>query len=176
MGISPKVVSRGGTAWFHNSDRNYKKGSIPKRISEAVAKHLSASKLFQSVSSSPTRTQTDLVLQGALEKFEAFKEIPPANMTWVAQRGFGLLGALATAGVQSNYEATTKLSDLQLIEVSTSAVLWQGEVEGRLNGQDYADPDGYSVYHKANMSLKLAVDQLIQKLTEVKTHNRLNNI
>ena len=163
-----RAVTRQGTKWFHTSDDAYSGGDVAPLITRMVAKHIATSKLFQRVKVLGTDTiGTDFVLVGKIKRFEAFKDAGPSESTKMAQVAFGLIGSLATMGVQSRYEATTILTELKLIRVSTHTVVWTGEVEGVVAGSDYADPEGYSVYAKVNESLKKAVDDLIQKLGQV---------
>lgn len=159
-----RLVARNGEDWFYNSDELYKNNVAAPWITEMLAKHLTASKLFRDVKvSADGSSDTDFLLDGRIEKFEALKEAGYSKLTQIGQL-FGVLGALATAGVESQYEATTKLSELHLRYVKTQTVVWNGEAEATIGGSDYADPYGLSVYLKANESLKKAVEDLIRKL------------
>lgn len=80
---------------------------------------------------------------------------------------FGLLGALASASITAGYSAVTLLEDLKLIHRPTAAVLWEGTVEGKVQGEGYTDAAGDMVYRDAADSLRKATEQLIAELSKV---------
>lgn len=163
---SPATVTRSDDSWFYNSPDHYKDQQIAPSVTKMIAQHLDSAKLFRSVSVYEGEASgATLVLEGKIKKFDAFKKKSVATQ---AGQYFGMVGILATAGAQSEYEATTALIHVRLIHVSTQKVIWEGDVEGKIHGMDYADPAGWSVYQKANLSLKQAVDDLIVKLTKGK--------
>ena len=161
---APATVQRNNASWFYNSADHYSNGVVSPGVSEMLAKHLDASGLFKSACFNCDKTTgADLILDGKIVRFDGFKE---SSASAKAGTYFGVVGVLATAGVKSKYEATTVLSDLKLIKADTGAVLWQGAADGSIQGEDYADAAGWSVYAKANESLKKAVEGLIAKLRQ----------
>jgi len=170
---SISVVWRSNKEWYYNNDRRYKDKRTSPWITAMMAKHLEASKVFKSVAlEKDIETSPDLVLSGKIKKFEAFKERSTGGET---SAHFGLLGVLVRAGSKTPYEATTLL-DVTLTRVSSDTVLWQGEIEGKIQGEDSAGPySEQTVYEKANLSLKHAVQELISRLTdELKLHPDLH--
>jgi len=159
-----RITHRGGKGWWFNDDQEYKNKCVAPGITEMIVKHLNRSGLFHSVTlKEKARSDTDYILQGGIKTFEGYKEKSVA-----AQIGaqFGLIGALATSGVTSQYEATTVLNNVKLIRRDSQETIWQGVIEGKIEGEDYADAQGFSAYTKANISLKEAVNQLIDELKE----------
>lgn len=159
-----RKTQRGGKDWWFNNDQEYKNKCVAPWITEMIVKHLNQSGLFRSVTLKEKATSdTDYILQGEIQKFEGYKE--PSVAAQVGAQ-FGLIGAIATAGVTSRYEATTVLINVKLIRKDSQETIWQGVVEGKIEGEDYADAYGWSAYIKANLSLKEAVNHLIDELME----------
>lgn len=156
------TVQRGEAEWFHNNDSGYKDKKVAPLITQIVQEHLRATRLFKEVvvcEDGPP--QTDFLLEGRIKKFEALKKTSKEAEAGMA---FGLLGALATLGLKTEYEAVT-IFQARFTDTSTSKILWENEVEGKTEGNDAADPYGWSVYFHANQSLKKAVDELVKNLT-----------
>lgn len=160
---APATVQRNNAAWFYNSADHYKNGAVAPSVGEMMAKHLEMAGVFKSVCfNCDAAAKTDLILEGKIARFDGFKQSSTAAK---AGTYFGLVGVLATAGVKSKYEAATVLSDLKLMKAD-GTVIWQGSSDGSIQGEDYADAAGWSVYAKANESLKKAVEALIVKLRQ----------
>ena len=166
--MGPKIIDHNGVSCYSNYNRNYRTvGGASAAITRMTAKHLVASKLFSRVNyDSRKETATDFILSGSISQLDAFKEVGPSGATWLGTTGFGLIGALATASSDSKYEATTYLSDLVLND-PTGKQIWAGTAKGTIAGSDYADPHGWSVYQKADLSLKAALEDLVSKLSVV---------
>lgn len=168
-GTAPATVQLNGANWFYNSDDHYEHKVVAPWITQQMARHLEASHLFASVEADAKKT-ADSILEGRIKKFDAFKKTSAAatgisSATMMFGAIGGAIGGLMTLGIKTDYLATTVL-ELKLTELSTQRVLWEGEVEGRIEGSDPADVSGWTVYQKANLSLKKAVDNLIAKLND----------
>jgi hypothetical protein len=171
---SPGIVKKEGVTWYYNSNENYKNDVVAPWVTQMIGNHLDESRLFSSVAvaSKPVPT-SDYTLEGKIKKFEAYKESKAATM--VGQQ-FGFIGVLASAGVKSHYTAACFLADVTLRDTGNGMILWQGNVEGVLEGQDYADAYGWSVYQKANLALKEAVKELVMQLQDVQIAKPNNTI
>ena len=157
-------IIRDDQKWYVNTENYYKDHVTSPWVTKMVANHIVASKLFKEAKvSDDTKLEQDFLLEGKIEKFDAYKE--STTSTKIGQ-AFGLIGVLATMGAKSEYEATTVLIDLKLTDLKQNKIVWNGKAEGKVSGSDYADPYGWSVYEKANQSLKMAVNQLIHELAE----------
>lgn len=157
-----RLVTKDRMKWYFNHNDYYKNKDISSGITKMIVKHLACSRLFQSVILADNATsRADYILEGAIRKFEGFKE-----QSAVALIGsqFGLIGALTTAGVKSEYRAHTMLIDVRLIETNSNEIVWEGDIEAKIRGKDYADAYGWSAYTKANSALKEVVNQLIKKI------------
>lgn len=164
FGKVQRVTQRGGKDWWFNDDREYKNQCVAPWITEMIVKHLNQSELFRSVTLKENATSdTDYILQGEIKKFEGYKE---KSIGAEIGAQFGLIGAIATAGITNQYEATTVLNNVKLIRRDSQETIWQSVIEGKIEGEDYADAQGWSAYEKANLSLKDAVNQLIDELME----------
>jgi hypothetical protein len=127
-----------------------------------VQEHIRATRLFKDVlACEEVPLKTDFLLEGRIKKFEAFKKTSKEAEVGMM---FGLLGALGTLSLKTEYEAVT-IFQVRFTDTSTSKILWESEVEGKTEGNDAADPYGWSVYYYANQSLKKAVDELVRNLT-----------
>ena len=158
----PAMVELEGETWFYNGDDRYEKGTVGPMVTEMVAEHLRKTKLFENVFlNSDDAPKSDFLLEGKLKKIEAFRQYSTGA---TLASGFGLIGALATVGLESEYKGTTIIAPVKLIDLSSNTVLWQGEIKGEISGEDWADPYGWSVYNYASLSLKKAVEELILAL------------
>lgn len=161
-----RIIKRNGVDWHFNHNDHYRNKNINPWISQMIANHLNASHMFASVSFEGARLpHSDYVLEGTIKKFEGCQKRSIAKEVGAS---FALIGSLATMGVKSRYEGTTLLIDVTLIEGSSGKSVWQGTVQGHVEGVDHADAYGWAGYGKANLSLKQAVDNLIQELRQIK--------
>ncbi len=162
-----QAIVKDGVEWYKNSDGYYlRQRPVASYVSRAITKHIKASKLFKGVElTSSNEKQGDYLLEGTIKKFLAYKERAVAPELAM---GFGLAGALATLGVKSRFEAETVLVDIVLTDMKSQSVIWSGQVEGKTQGENYADPDGFSVFERANDSLRIAVNNLTKELRSVK--------
>ncbi len=159
------AITKGGRKWYVNSNKYYQSHSVTSSVTKMIANQIKASHLFRSVAlydnAEPTK---EFVLEGEIEKFDAYKESSAATKIGM---NFGAVGALATLGVKTRYEAITVLTHIKLVDTQRNEIVWQGTVEGKMEGQDYADPYGWAVYDKASQSLKVAVNNLLRELAKL---------
>ncbi|MBI5098595.1 MAG: hypothetical protein HZB30_05090 [Nitrospirae bacterium] len=163
-----RTTLKDGRDYFFNDPDYYKDKVISPWITEMIVKHIDQAGLFKSTKLLSDNPNTDFILEGNIQRFEGFKE--PSIGAQIGQQ-FGLIGALMTLGLKSTYEGTTILIDVQLKKRSTDEILWTGTAEGRVEGEDFADAYGWSAYQKANESLKVAVNELIDKFMTVSVAN-----
>ena len=161
-----EIVLCNNEEWYFNSPDFYGKQTVPVQIREMMAKHLKASHLFRNVDMDEKKLPDHLLLEGKLKKFEALKK-RRAGAEMVGQLG-GLVGLMTSYSFKSPYEAETILMDVKLTDPKTSQTIWSGTVDGKANGDDPSDPQGYSVYGRANDSLKNAVENLTKEIANVK--------
>lgn len=155
------LVMKNGKSVFTNL--GYKEGVVEAEATKSLLKHIRASGLFQEVYAFLEDIQADFLLEGKISKFESFQE--KSDVTTVASSGiFGCLGPIATMWVKSKFEGEACFDDLKLIRTADNLVVWEGTACGRVEGEDWADPEGNLVYEKANLSLKEAVTNLLKQL------------
>ncbi len=174
----PEAISRRGSwseaaktadgNYYVNSDNQYVDGPVAAAVTRMIGEHVKASGLFHDVLVSESEpVQGDLVLNGAIKRFEAHRETHEVQEALLVQGGLLWL-ILGTASWRAQYDATTQLADVKLTDSSSSLALWQGTAEGHVAGQDMVQSGGWSVYQEANLSLKNAVDKLLEQLATVK--------
>jgi hypothetical protein len=160
-----RKIENGNTTWFFNNTNQYKDKNVSLLITQMIAKHLNATNIFKLAEYQNGDTyRYDYILDGTIKEFSGFKE---ESTTTEIGAAFGLLGALATSNVQSRYKGTTILVNMTLRENKTNRIIWNGDIQGDVEGSDYADADGWSAYEKANLSLKEAVNKLIKILENI---------
>ncbi|GEM_PF-2028498 len=165
LGPGPKKIVKDGKTWFYNSENHYKSHVVAPWVTQMIVKHLDASMLFERVKFYDGRVpQKGFLLEGKIKKFEAFKE---RSMGAETAKYFGLAGGLAILGMRAEYTAVTILTEVTLTDVRNSKLLLQETFEGKVEGTDMADLYGWTVYYRASLSLKEAVNKLIGSLEQV---------
>ena len=173
------VIERGGKEFFYNVEVRYREGGVARWLTKNLAKQIGVSGLFRRVDMIKDKTTSaDFVLEGEVEQFEAIKDTEGAvaanlDIGGAAAYGAGLVMGLladkaykdAIAKRESRYEAVAKLSNLKLLKVDTQQVVWEGDVEARVAGFD--PPGPLPTYEEANRALRRAVEELIEKLSQV---------
>jgi hypothetical protein len=159
--IYPRVP-KNDEDFFYNSDRYYKKGEVPKKISKMIAKHLKAVKLFRTVTfAEKGPSPRTWLLTGKIRRFEGLKE-PTISPEMASQ--FGLIGAIITSMTKTEYQGYVVLSDVRLLRPDRT-VAWEGEAVAETSGENMADPSGWDAYVRADEALKVAVASLVKKLS-----------
>jgi len=163
---------RYGRRWLYNGNEHYTNKRVAPGVTRMVVMHLAATKLFKEVKlSGKDPPGSDLLIEGKIADFWGGKErsdtaegIRTTSMFFGAVGG--LVGALMTTQVKTEYRGKTMLIDLKLSEVRTGKALWQGSVEGEVSGKSMADTEGLTAYRHANDSLKEAMKSLVEKIQE----------
>lgn len=163
LGPGPQRVAKDGRTWFYNSDNHYKGHVVAPWVTKMIAEHINASTLFRKAKLYDGRApQEGFLLEGKIKRFEAFKE---RSMGAETAKYFGLVGAsLTILGMRADYEAVTILTDVTLTDARNNKLLLRENFEGKVEGAEIADLHGWTVYHRADQSLKVAVNNLLQKL------------
>ena len=170
LGSPVPEMKKSNDFWYYNHNLNYRKNFVAPWIAEMMIKHIRSSNLFGNV----TLFQEGLpggeyLLEGKIKEFEGLiqKDIAAESINSVGMQ-FGAIGGiisgLANSARTSKFEAETILMDVSLTEIDTGIVLWEGVVEGRLEGEAPSSVDGWRAYTQANLSLKAAVESLLDKL------------
>ncbi len=143
--------------WFFNDPYFYRNKKIAPWVTEMIIKHFNQIGLFKTTKllNSVSDTNYDYILEGSIQKFEGYKKGSIAA---------GQFGAIFDYMIKTRYEGITVFIDIKLKKRDNGKVLWSGSVEGKIEGEDSIDRAGWSAYDKANESLKIAVNQLIEKL------------
>jgi hypothetical protein len=163
------IVVRGEDEWYANSDDAYVGPSVAMGVSQAIVDHLGRTRMFREVRLGPG--DGDLRLSGALAQFDGYEERDAAARSVV--RMGGILPLIVGTTRRARHEATVVLKDVTLVDVPTQATLWRGDVDGHLEGDNVLIASNEAaVFVNANVALKLAVSQLVDRLVAVQTDAR----
>jgi hypothetical protein len=159
------IVKREGDDWYFNSDDHYRTRPVTTAITRMLVEHVGAADLFEKVGMEGEMGRSDLILEGAIECFEAYRDREVGKQALVSQ--MGLIGMAIAATNKSPYEARVVLSDLRLVRRKDGVVLWQGRVEKATKGEEPISMSSLEVYRHANDALKGAVELLLNDLSRV---------
>ena len=160
-----KREDKNGDDWYFNLEGKYEEGSASNWIRKLMIRHLNASKLFKKVQSYKGVDCTSyFILEGDIITFQGLTEYSSSAVT-AAQ--FGLIGALVGSGIKAGYEAEIELKNFKLIEMPSNKIVWEGTIKKRIEGLDSADVYGWQAFQKADLSLKMAVNEIINQITNV---------
>jgi hypothetical protein len=145
-----------GMDYCINSEKHYKKGTVPAQVAKIMATHIDKRGTFKKVTSDSTALQ-DYVLTGKITRLYSAQEVSTS-----AKVGsfFGLIGALATSGATTNGEVVIEFSDLAVRRASDGVQKRIPDVAESFSGELHADAECWCVYDNLNDRLKLAVERL----------------
>lgn len=158
------VVLRDDVEWFANTDDSYPVTSVATAISQTIVEHLGRTQMFREVRLAPA--DGDLRLSGTVAQFDGYEERDGTARNLVAMGGLVALGV--GAGRRVRYEAAAVLKDVTLVQSGTPEPLWKGDLDGRVVGDNLLmNSQEHAVFVNANVALKLAVNQLVDRLVAV---------
>jgi hypothetical protein len=165
--FEPAIVYRDNDDWHFNGDDHYK-SPVPAAVTEMLAEHLARSGIFKSVRvASPTEQPGELQLTGRLRRFESYMDCYSGTRAYMNQGG--LLGLAIGAATEASYEADVTIDELRLLRTASGQVLWEGEVEGAVEGASrLIASTEWEVYDHANEALEVAVTKLVEELGRVR--------
>ncbi len=158
------VVERAGDDWYFNSDDHYKVRPVVSAITGMLVEHLAAAKLFKTAKLASDTSESDLILEGAVEYFEAYRDREVGKQALISQ--MGLIGLVIAATDKSPYKARVVLS-LKLRRGNDGATLWAGQVEETQKGEEPISTSSLEVYRHANDALKTAINRLLEQLSRL---------
>ncbi len=149
-----------------NSERYYKKEPLTSQVSRMLLTHLNKRNSFKMVLLNRKDT-ADYYIQGNLTRFYGRQNYSTAAL---AGSQFGLIGALATAGVKSEGKIIFEISDLKIYNKKNELVKYLGTFRKEYDGNFPADEYCWCIYENVNTKLKEYFSELIIVIeTEIKT-------
>lgn len=179
-------IEQDGRTWYVATDDQFMTiAGVPEGISDAIAIHLDATHLFESIQISDKQPPpADFVLAGDLVELVGMREARDVSEALIAMQGLPGLVLLVTQ--QAELRGRAKLENVRLVRVADDRVVWQGNLEGAVDERVMlGDPVVHAridervtlgrpvllaeqqAVDAANRSLRMAVDQLVRALADV---------
>ena len=136
-----------------NSEKNYSSEKIPLQVSKALEMHFFETRIFRRVRSGTDNG--DFILTGKITRLFGKQGFSKSAATGAQ---FGLIGALATAGIKTDGLIRITLSDLKLTEKSSGIVYKLDQIDMQFEGEFKVDGYCWSIYENVNQKLKEAID------------------
>jgi len=143
-----------------NAEKFYKKDSVPAQYSRMMVEHFNKLKLFKLAIYNNDQF-CNYYLSGTLRCFFGEQEFSTAALVGTQ---FGLIGALATAGVKTQSNIRIELSDLKLCKKNGDLVKDLGGFAKTYSEKLHADGYCWCIYWNINEKLKEFNTELVEKL------------
>ncbi len=143
-----------------NSEKHYKKDPVVNQITKIMVEHFNVARLFES-SFYDESENSDYYLTGTLNSFYAEQDFSTGA---AIGSSFGLIGALATAGVKTPGIIIIDISDLKLYKKDGTLIKDFGSFYKEYNNDFAADGYCWCAYWNANEMLKDFNANLIEKI------------
>ncbi len=146
-----------------NSEEHYATETIPMQISKMIAAHLNKRGAFGEVVAYG-EGNADYRLTGKIKRFYAKQAFSMTKQ--VIEASFGLIGALATAGIITPVEVEIIITDIKLYGRDGKLIKTLNDIEGKFNGNERVDSDCWSPYFLINREFKNVVKNLAIQVEE----------
>ena len=157
---NPRQVMLNGTQTCINSEKHYLKDTVVTQLSKIMVEHFNKARLF-SMSFYNQSQHSNHYLMGTLNSFYAEQEFSTAAAVGAS---FGLIGALATAGIKTPGKIIIDISDLKLFKMDGTLVKDFGNFYKEYKDEFRADASCWCAYWNANEMLKDFNTHLIEKI------------
>lgn len=157
---NPRQMKLNGKQTCINSEKHYKKDSVVNQISKIMVDHFNKARLF-SMSFYNQSQPSDYYLTGTLNSFYCEQEFSTGAAIGAS---FGLIGALATAGIKTPGKIIIDISDLKLYKKDGILVKDFGNFYKEYKDDFKADANCWCAYWNANEMLKDFNTHLIEKI------------
>lgn len=157
---NPRQMKLNGKLTCINSEKHYKKDSVVNQIAKIMVDHFNEARLF-SLSFYNQSEQSNYYLTGALNSFFSEQEFSKGAAVGAS---FGLIGALATAGIKTSGKVVIDISDLKLYKKDGTLIKDFGNFYKEYNDEFKADANCWCAYWSANEMLKDFNTRLIEKI------------
>lgn len=143
-----------------NSEKHYKKDTVVNQLSKIMVDHFNKARLF-SMSFYKASQYSNYYLTGTLNSFYAEQEFSTGAAIGAS---FGLVGALATAGIKTPGKIIIDISGLKLYKKDGTLIRDFGNFYKEYNEKFKADASCWCAYWNANLMLKDFNTFLIEKI------------
>lgn len=157
---NPRQIKHDKKTFCINSEKHYAKDTVVTQITKLMVDHFNKAKLFEQVYYNQNN-QSDFYLTGTLESFYGEQEFSTGAAVGAQ---FGLIGALATAGIKTPGEIIIELSDIKLFKKDGTLVKDFGTFYKEYTDDFKADAACWCIYWNANEMLKDFHTHLIEKI------------
>ncbi|MFT3753762.1 MAG: hypothetical protein QM800_13090 [Paludibacter sp.] len=140
-----------------NSEKNYKKEAVTLQLSRMLVEHLNLRNSFKKVVLNNKDT-ADYYIKGDLQNFYGNQKFSTAAAVGAQ---FGLIGALATAGVKTNGKIIFEINDLKIYDKNNQIVKIIGTFKREYTGDFPADAYCWCMFQNVNSKLKDYFSELI---------------
>jgi hypothetical protein len=157
---NPRQVKLNGKQTCINSEKNYVKDTVANQITRLMVDHFNKARLFQ-LASYKQNQFCDYYLTGKLNSFYSEQEYSSGAAVGAS---FGLIGALATAGIKTPGKIVIDISDLKLYKKDGTLVKDLGGFYKEYQDNFKADAACWCAYFNANEMLKDFNTHLVEKI------------
>lgn len=157
---NPRQIKINGKLTCINSEIHYQKDTVSAQISRMLVEHFNKSQLFTN-SYYKEGHNSNYYLTGSLNSFYAEQEFSTAAAVGAS---FGLIGALATAGIKTPGKIIIDISDLKLYTKDNTLVKDLGSFYKEYKDDFPADANCWCVYWNSNDKLKDFNSFLVEKI------------
>ncbi|MEK6527904.1 MAG: hypothetical protein AABZ36_03360 [Nitrospirota bacterium] len=141
-----------------NSEKNYATETIPQQIADMIAKHFNQRGTFGAVL---VNENADYNLTGKIKRFYAEHKFSTAKAIGAS---FGLIGALATLGVETPAEVEIVITDIKLYGKDGELIKTLNDVEERFNGNQKPDAYCWSPYFLVDLKFRNVVENIANQV------------
>jgi len=148
-----------------NSEKNYKKEPVTLQLSRMLVDHMNLRNSFKKVVLNKKDT-ADYYIKGDLRNFYGNQKYSTAASVGAQ---FGLIGALATAGVKTEGKIIFEISDIKIYDRNNQIIKTIGTFKREYVGDFPADAYCWCMFQNVNNKLKDYFTELIAKVeSEIK--------
>lgn len=157
---NPRQLKLNGKQTCINSEKHYQKDTVVNQLSKIMVDHFNKVRLFK-MSFYNQSQYSNFYLTGILNSFYAEQEFSTGAAVGAS---FGLIGALATAGIKTPGKIIIDISDLKLYKKDGTLVKNFGNFYKEYKNDFKADAHCWCAYWNANEMLKDFNTHLIEKI------------
>ena len=157
---APRQTKLNGEKSCINSEQHYKKDSVTMQITRLIAEHFNKVKLFNYTTYNQNNSK-GYYLTGTLNNFYGEQKFSTGAAVGAQ---FGLVGALATAGIKTPGKIIIEISDIKLFNKDGVLIKDFGDFYKEYNEDLSADAYCWCIYRNINEKLKDFNSHLAEKI------------
>jgi len=146
----PRNTNINGKASCINSEKHYKKDTVAREITKLIAEHFNKLRVF-SLTYYNQNSYCGYYLTGTLNSFYGEQAFSRGAMVGAQ---FGLIGALATAGIKTHGKIVIEIADIKLYKKDGTLLKDFGNFYKEYNDDMSADAYCWCIYRNINEKLK----------------------